>query len=306
MQSDNEFVSFSEAYQKIIKDILTHGIWVDGVQDPNSVGSNFGKKIRRTKELLVYSFCVADPRRRDLSIKSRAIKKPFLLANFLWTLMGTRKGKAIIPFNEKGIPFLDDKMEFNSAIGPHIFKSRNNVFYELTEIEGLLRRDPTTRRAVFQFFIQKDISSMAKDVPCYNHMQFFIREGRLHAHVVMRSQNALMVLPYDFYFFSLFHEALSVRLALEPGKLYYTANSIHIYDDFIGMAESLRVDEPTGEYLIMKDFSDNTIKKLRTIFTKIVGVQEIDKLPHIRDLIHDYEIDEYWKKLLISHFISRG
>jgi thymidylate synthase len=135
-------------------------------------------------------------------------------------------------------------------------------------------------------------------------MQFFIREGELHAHVVMRSQNALMVLPYDFYFFSLFHEALSVRLAVDLGKIYYTANSLHIYEDFIELTHSINADGVNEEYLVMKDFSDHTIKKLRTVFNKIVVAQTGGRSAYIPDIIHNYEMDDYWRKLLLRHFAS--
>ncbi len=302
MNRDNNFETFTEAYLNLIADVLNKGSWVEGTRIPNSIGSNFGEKTRRTKELLVYSFSLSNPRQRNLFVENRFLRRPYLLANFLWALSGTKKGNAIIAFNDKGKHFLNDKDEFNSAIGPHIFRMRKNLHYYLSEIENLLREDPSTRRAVFQFLSQKDITSNSKDVPCYNHMQLFIREGRLHAHVVMRSQNALMVLPYDFFFFSLFHEAMAVRLNLNLGTLFYTANSLHIYEDFIDLASTIRPVDAFEEPKLMSNFSDQTIKKLRSIFTLISSAQQNGGLEAIVRILNAYHVDDYWDNLLLSHF----
>lgn len=304
MQSDKEFETFSQAYLRIVEDVISYGAWVDGVTDPYSIGSDFGKKIIRTKEILVYTFCVADPRCRELAVSNKSVNRPYLLANFLWSLLGTKEGKWIIPFNNRGQAILNDKEEAHAAIGPHVFQRRNNTFHQLSDIENLLKRDPTTRRAVFQFFSQIDIESNAKDIPCYNHIQFFIREGMLHAHVVMRSQNALMVLPYDFFFFSLFQEALSVRLGVKLGKMFYTANSMHIYEDKVELAKAISPADETQEYMIMEDFSDTTIENLQNLFSEIVAIWGTVTAEMVASIMQNSVIDEYWRKLILSHFQS--
>src|SRR5215472_7224575 len=103
------FKSFSDAYVTIVTDIINYGKWVKGVTDHSSFGSKFGHNVTRTKEILVYTFCIEDPRKRYLNVKNRNINQQYCLANFLWMLLGTKKASLILRFNKKGEPFLNNK-----------------------------------------------------------------------------------------------------------------------------------------------------------------------------------------------------
>lgn len=303
----NNFPSFTEAYVAVVKAILEDGLWVEGVKDSSSIGSDFGKNLRRTKEILVYSFCVENPRDRIAEIENRKINRKYALANFLWMLLGTRDGSFIVPFNEKGKAFLDEKMEINSAIGPHLFKFLDGAFLELESIEKILKTDPSSRRAVLQLFQHSDLINGKKDVPCFNHLQFFLRNNFLHCHVVMRSQSALMVLPYDFYLFSLLHEALSVRLNVQLGRLFYTCNSLHIYEDEIDMAISLEANVIEDVPLLkMEVFENDTIERLKAFFLELSyyysnGKNMINPL----DNLDKYQLDFYWTTTLRNCFDTK-
>lgn len=306
IRSENHFNSFGEAYLRLLTDLLNFGELVPGVVDPNSIATNFGMDIRKTKELLVYSFCVNNPRNRYVNIKHREVKKNFALANFLWMLTASANGKAIIPFNKKGALFLNENDEINSAIGPHIFRSENFKYIELERIENLLRKDPSTRRAVIQLFKQQDLNANSKDIPCYNHIQFFSRKNRLICHVVMRSQSALLVLPYDFFLFSMLHEALSLRLGYKIGPIFFTANSLHIYEDEFELATKVVEDGYSNEENPpMLQFNNDTIKSLNTFFNDFSGSFEANQGVEVLNNLKKYNLDSYWTHMIHEYFSGK-
>lgn len=303
--NERVFASFNDAFIQIINEIWLTGNHVAGVSDPKSIGSNFGTSTRDTKELIAYTFAVTSPRARLLNVEGRKINKQYALATFLWSLTGSRNGSYILQFNQSGSQFKGDNDNFYSAIGPHIFRRIHNKYEIIESIIELLRSDPTTRRAVVQFYSNSAIHAKVKDVPCYNHLQFFIREDTLICHVVMRSQNALKILPYDFFLFSLIHEAIAVRLGISLGVIYFTCNSIHIYEDEMKYHPSSFTIKETIEYPEMVNFDDSTITYLISVFKSISNSLKFKKDIHINMHLDKLNLDEYWKTLIKNHFIYK-
>lgn len=297
---DNTFNSFLLAYLGGVENLLKHGEYVNGVIDKTSIGSGFGEKTRPTLELLQYNFCVTNPRSRTFISEPYLLNKQYLLANFLWSLLGTDEANSIVKFNKHGANFLDEQGKLNSAIGPHLFKLNGSLFSEIDKIIAILKNDPSSRRAVIQLYSNKDLHSNKNDIPCYNHIQFVIREERLHCLLIMRSQNALRVLPYDFFLFSMLHEAISARMGIELGVLYHSSNSFHLYLEDIDLAKNI-INNSTSEVIDckMKAFDNETIFNLRSTY------KELAKLaPNIKSNLlnkHSTKLDPYWANMLSKY-----
>lgn len=301
-RGENIFKDFAEAYKKVIEDIQAFGNDVIGVKDIHSVGSEFGTKNRLTKEILAYSFTVSNVRSRFLYSHRRQLKKQYALASFFWTLLGTRRPGSILPFNSRGKVFLSESGDLPSAIGPHVFKLRDGRYSGFERVLALLSLDPSSRRAVVQFLSNSDLTKKLRDVPCYNFIQFFVRENLLYSHVVMRSQNALMLLPYDFYLFSMLHEAMSVRLNIQPGAMHYTCSSIHIYEDDLKFAQDIIADPIEAiEHESMINFSNETIESLKHFFRDLSS-SYLNNSQVTIDNIEQYGLDQYWESMIVSHF----
>src|SRR6185437_1604974 len=69
-----------------------------------------------------------------------------------------------------------------------------------------------------------------KDVPCTLTLQFFIRLGRLHTIVTMRSSDAFLGFPYDIYNFSMIGNTLAGELGVEVGTTTMQLGSFHLYE----------------------------------------------------------------------------
>ncbi|MBK8138011.1 MAG: hypothetical protein IPK52_19720 [Chloroflexi bacterium] len=92
-----------------------------------------------------------------------------------------------------------------------------------------LNEDIDTRKAVVTIFGPDDITRKYKDVPCVAQLLFRYHADALHCTVIMRSQNACILLPVNFYELSMLHEAIAVELGVSIGSVTWQANSFHIY-----------------------------------------------------------------------------
>jgi thymidylate synthase len=62
--------------------------------------------------------------------------------------------------------------------------------------------------------------------------------------VNMRSQSAVMVLPYDVFTFSFLQEVLAVELGLRVGQYFHNSGSFHYYLDEEPLVQKLLIEPP--------------------------------------------------------------
>ena len=78
-----------------------------------------------------------------------------------------------------------------------------------------------------------------KDVPCTLALQFFIREGKLHLHVNMRSSDIILGIAYDVPAFTTMQEVLANELGVDLGEYVHTSNSLHCYERDFQMLDAI-------------------------------------------------------------------
>jgi len=139
-----------------------------------------------------------------------------------------------------------------------------------------LKRDPSSRRAAVMVRTEDDIDS--NDPACLQHLQYFIREDKLHCKVLFRSND----LPEAFFFnawaFIRLQERIAKDLDMEVGSYTHRSNSMHCYEkDFVllksysdAAKQSVSIDDLTYEYKdfwenIMKDTIPDILKKVETL-----------------------------------------
>jgi thymidylate synthase len=193
------------------------------------VGSGFGTRERRTREILAASFSILNPRQRLIASEARPIDLGYAIANVIWTIAGSNTLREISFYNPVGERFSDDGVTLFGAPGFRIFRSAAGDQFELAA--GKIERDPATRRAVIQVFNPLDLRGETRDCPCLVSLQFLLRGGVLHSIGHMRSQSALMVMPYDLFLLTMLHEAMAVRLGVALGCYHHFCGSLHYYDD---------------------------------------------------------------------------
>jgi thymidylate synthase len=121
------------------------------------------------------------------------------------------------------------------AYGPRLFGGADGTS-QVATITELLRRKPSTRRAVAQLFDARDLRGTSIDVPCTCTLQFMIRSGSLHMIVYMRSNDVVLGLTHDVFAFTMLQELLARSLGVELGTYRHFVGSLHLYETRIATA----------------------------------------------------------------------
>lgn len=166
---------------------------------------------------------------------SRTEKKGTLfscLGEFLWYLAGSDKVDFIEYYIQGYDKFSDDGKTIYGAYGPRLF-GLNGTINQVQNVIETLKANAASRRAVIQLFRGEDLAnnleSRREDLPCTCTLQFSIRNNRLHAMVMMRSNDAYLGLPHDVFAFTMLQELVARSLGVEVGHYKHAVSSLHLY-----------------------------------------------------------------------------
>ena len=293
-----EFDSVDAAWRAIVRSVSQNGIDVVGSVDPMSVGSTFGKKPRDFREMLGASVTILNPRNRLTRSQVRPVRLDFLLANVIWTGVGSDKLSQIAFYNSRGRDFSDNNRTLAAAPGKRIFQSANgNQFQACAE---LLLHDPSTRRAVISIFGPEDVGSGHRDCSCVLTIQFLLRNLHLHCIVSIRSQSALMVFPYDAFLLTMIHESMAAEIGAKLGTLHCQYGSLHFYHDETFDALQLLEEHPSP--IISMPVMKTSIQ------TAAGALASAEQLIRSGCRISDRsELDDYWLTYIqsLAHAVRR-
>jgi thymidylate synthase len=228
----------NHAYTETLADLLEVSEEIHA-SDSKSVGSN-----RKFKEILNYHFVLEYPMQRLLNSSNRSFKLPGAIARFVW-MMAANNRLADIEFywGNKITPFTDDGYTIpGSSYGARMFNSSPG----LDQIEHIIKRlkqDHSTRRAAVSIYLPVDAIRESKDIPCTFGLFYHIRENKLISTVVMRSNNAFILLPYNLFEFSLLAEIIAKEVGVEMGAMHYHAMSMHVYSENYEQAQKIVGDK---------------------------------------------------------------
>jgi thymidylate synthase len=299
------------AYAQTLSNLLTHGL---SVIAGNSLSTGSGKN---TREILNYSVIISDLRNKLVFNRARRINLPGAIARFVW-MMAASDRLADIAFYEPKVKFFsDDGISVpGSSYGQRILRARPG----LNQFEGAIKRlkeDSSSRRAAISIYHPEDITRESKDIPCTFGLFYHIRENKLHATTVMRSNNAFILMPYNIFEFSLLAEVLASELEIEVGSLTHNTISMHLYENNIEDAKKV-VNEFNSKKI-------NLVETLPKINTGSKPLEEIRKLVILEAEIRhasagisgsnieqwiskgEQQLNDYWRQfyyLLLFHVVK--
>jgi len=238
------FSTTSEAYLQTVEDVFLR---------PDHVTAPRGMTIR---EILDYQFQVNEPCQdpivtrdpeRNKKIASYTAKEMKLYRD------GTDSADKFAAASSFWKAIANPDGTINSAYGKLIWvdKTCGNQDYDpqlRTPWQwclDALTKDKDTRQAVLRFNRPDHLWTGNKDQVCTLHILFVIRDNRLNASCVMRSNDVVRGLVYDLPFFcSLAHKMVEELLPTYPelivGHYRHLAHSMHIYErDFDAVKKML-------------------------------------------------------------------
>lgn len=229
----------------MIKPSTATRAWVGTIEDVIINGATVSPRGQETVELLQHTLAV-DLLYPVVVAPTRVISEKFYGAEAYWMLSGDDSVAGIAPYNKHIAQFSDDGERFFGAYGPKIAE-------QLDYVVAKLLQDSDTRQAGLTLW--RENPPATKDVPCTIAMFFNLRDHGLdrkvlNMHVYMRSSDVWLGVPYDVFNFSMVAMQVLCRLnaayrrepapyqgeergwprAVDPGALYLTAASRHLYE----------------------------------------------------------------------------
>jgi len=186
----------------------------------------YAPKVGETREINGYSFTLTNLDNNVVNIRN--ISKSYICGELLWYVLGRNDVGFISKFAKLWERISDDGKTSNSAYGDIILKRHG--FNQVDTIIRLLKKDPLSRRAVINFNVPNPNVINTKDEICTVALQFLIRNGKLNAYGLMRSNDVWFGLPYDVIFFTELQKYIARKLGVDCGTYTHTANSLHVYE----------------------------------------------------------------------------
>jgi len=152
-------------------------------------------------------------------------------ARFLYLLTGRRDLQFIAPFSGGVRKFSADGIHLGgSAYGTQLFGDQPGAD-QIRRCAQIITSRPNTKRAAATLFPPYTGNETSVDVACCLGIVFVPRSGTLDASVIMRANDALRLLPYNMFEFSMLAEMVARLTGLEAGTYRHLAVSMHLRGD---------------------------------------------------------------------------
>lgn len=194
-----------------------------------------------TKELRGISISISDPRRRYVSLVPRRWSFAYALGEFCWHARGSAKLDEISFYSKRWEQVsADGETVVGSSYGAKVFAAKHPLESQWNVVKTALKSDLYSRRSVLYFGEPLSAASAgSRDVSCATSLQFLVRQNRLEAIATMRSNDAMIGLPYDVFLFTMLQELMAASLKLELGPYHHFAGSMHIYESELDVARAI-------------------------------------------------------------------
>lgn len=124
---------------------------------------------------------------------------------------------------------LDGILDFEIERGNWAYTYHSRMEKQIPFVVDELRRNPFSRRAVIDIRDwEKD--SQSGDPACLQHIQYFVRDNKLHCKVLFRSNDACKATFMNAFALIMFQKRIADELGVEVGTYTHRANSFHCYE----------------------------------------------------------------------------
>ena len=135
----------------------------------------------------------------------------------------------IVELQQYVMELLDGILDFEIERGNWTYTYHQRYADQYQFIIDELRRNPSSRRAVMD--IRDKLTDMySNDPACMQHIQFFIRDNKLHMKVLFRSNDACKATFMNAFALIMLQKRVADELGIEVGTYTHRANSFHCYE----------------------------------------------------------------------------
>lgn len=135
-----------------------------------------------------------------------------------------------------------------------------NKFNMTDNLIQKLKENPSDRRMIMSLW-QNDYIKTAVLPSCVWNSMWDVTDGRLNAIVTCRSNDVPLGMPFNITQYAVLIHLLAQVTGLKPGKLYYNAKDVHIYENQIdGIKEQIKRYHELEDYEAPKLWINPEIK----------------------------------------------
>jgi thymidylate synthase len=222
--------NIDEAFTATLKTILECG------HEVRTSSSGEPEQARESQEILDFQVAIDNPRDRILTNPIRRLNIVEAVARVVWILGANNRLADIAFYQPKAHSYSDNLLSLpGSNYGQRILEPRPGLNQAKGVIE-VLRRETGSRRGAIVIWSPEDAIRVSNDIPCAFGLFFHQRGEYLLCTMLMRSNNAFLLLPYNVFEFSMLGEMIAATLGLKPGPYIHFAASMHVYRDQIERA----------------------------------------------------------------------
>ena len=151
---------------------------------------------------------------------------------------------------------LDGILDFEIEKGNWKYTYHDRIKDQIPFIIEELKRSPSSRRAVMTVRTPEDIGS--EDPACMQHLQYFIRNGKLECKVLFRSNDACKASFMNAFAIIMLQKRIADALGVPMGSYCHRANSYHCYEKDFDMLKGYlkRIEEDDVEEITF-DYEDD-------------------------------------------------
>jgi len=179
------------------------------------------------------------------SVRELPLIKKYLFGELSWYFSGSRDVDDIAKYSKFWNKIKNEDGTVNSNYGHLVFyKSNKYCNTQYNWVKDQLIIDQFSRKAVI-LYNDKDLYYYNnKDFCCTQLQQFFIRNGKLHSIIYIRSSDMIKGLTFDIPFWSIVQQQLLFDLKdkygdLELGGLSINIGSVHIYKNDLELVKNM-------------------------------------------------------------------
>ena len=169
---------------------------------------------------------------------------------------------------------LDGILDFEIEKGNWAYTYHSRMAEQLPFIQRELRRNPYSRRAAVDVRDWRHDAAEGNENPaCLQHLQYFIRGGRLDCDVLFRSNDACKAAFMNAFALIQLQSRLAARLGVEMGTYTHRANSFHCYERDFPMLEGYLRRIRSGEEITF-DYAGDWEELMREAQPEIAAAVE--------------------------------
>lgn len=233
--------TFAEAYKNLLDEVYNHFEYETAPRGMN------------IREILNCAVMIDNPYSNLFKNEVRTLPLKYLKKELALYLSGRNDAEGFTEASKFWKKIANDDGTINSAYGNLIFKMVDtpNKFTQWNWALTSLVKDKDSRQAVMHFNRPAHQYFGVKDFPCTLEMIFHIRNNKLDATTVMRSNDIIKGTTFDIPFFMLVQQIMLTALknaypTLQMGTYTHIAHSMHLYESDFELVKNM-LEKPFEE-----------------------------------------------------------